>query len=310
MIKPDVKKNKETHNFMNDSIKLLEVLNNFNSEKMSESDEEILLENIDDFFSSFVYFRESCENKKSNIHHLSVIMEDVWTIAEDGNEAYKKAETNEEIHNSLLKTVNNITDKLDEIEKTLAEAEKDEQEFKRMETVEKVFLDTKMNVIEVSESFKTFSEDVKNNMTLMHDEMEQMENNLRGFENNTQEYKNNTDKLKQVGNEWNENFKNWQVSSNKKIEEGHNDLIEKINASTKEAVNNKDKLLENINSRWETQVDNMEKKCAETLFNVSEINESSKKLLFGEHFKQVFIYFGSAMSVINFFMLIAFMVLK
>jgi len=307
----DVKKqNLEAHNFISDSLLFLETLNKFNGKKMSVTDEQAFLENINEFSASFIYFREAYDQKSTNIHHLAVLLEDIRIVVDNGNADYKNAANDTEAMDILLDVINDSTLKMGHMDAYLKDAEKEEQEYKRMQTVERVFLETKQGVEGAEKVFKKVSEDVKNNMSSIHAELEKMDHQFDVFENNAKDVKKQCDKVAAIGDAFEKGFKDWEVSSNAETKKAYVDIIAKINENNIELTNQKDKSMEITESSWAKTLDKIEKKSATTLNNVEQLNKESQDLLKKEGVKQFLVYGGSVMAGLNFFLLIALFLIK
>ena len=304
------KQNLEAHSFISDSLVFLETLNKFNGKEMSDTDEQAFLENINEFSTSFIYFREAYDQKSTNIHQLSVLLEDIRIGFTKGNANYKKVANKTEAMNILLAVINNATEKMGDMKRYLIKAEKEEQENKRMQTVERVFMETKQGVEGAEKVFREVSEDVKNNMSSVHAEMEKMDGQLSIFENNTKEFKKQCDKVAVVGEAFEKGFKDWEVSSNAEIKKAFDGIMEKIKTDRLEAASQKDESMKAVESSWTKTLDQIEKKSATTLNNVEQLNNESQDLLKKEGVKQFLVYGGTVMAGLNFLLLMAMLFIK
>lgn len=310
MIVSEKRRNLEASSFVSDALKLLETLNTINGKDMTATENQAFLENIDEFSKSFIYFREAYDQKSSNIQHLAILLEEIRTIVDNGNATYTNSNDQGICMDILLEIINESSKKMGKMDSYLVGAEKEEHENKRMQVVEKIFIDTKLGVEGAETVFKEVGQSVKASMNSVHEEMEKMDGQLNVIENTAKEFKTQCDKVVKMGDDFELGFKKWKTSSHEEIDKAFNDIIENIKAQKQETTDQKNKAIEEVSEAWKAAMAEIESKSGATLVNVQELNNESSSLLKKEGFKQFLVYGGTVMSGLNFFLLLALLLFK
>jgi len=310
MIVSEKKRNLVASSFVSDALKLLETLNTINDKNMTDTENQAFLENINEFSKSFIYFREAYDQKSSNIQHLAILLEEIRAIVDNGNATYTNSNDQGICMDILLEIINESSMKMGQMDDYLLGAEKEEHENKRMQVVEKIFIDTKLGVEGAKTVFKEVGQSVKASMNSIHEELEKMDGQLNVIENTAKEFKTQCDKVVKMGDDFELGFKNWKTSSHEEIDKAFNDIIENIKAQKQETTDQKNKAIEEVSEAWKAAMAEIESKSGATLVNVQELNNESSSLLKKEGVKQFLVYGGTVMAGLNFFLLLALLLFK
>ncbi|WP_126981251.1 hypothetical protein [Acetobacterium bakii] len=310
MKKVETNKTKEAKSFRDDMLKLMQTLNGVDDENLSQEGAETLQQGIEEFASQFIYFRESYTQKSSHIRRISALMEDIREVVGDCKEKYEVTENVEEANSILYEAVNGVVGKLSDVEGNLEEAEQEELEFKRIESIERIFMEANISVQATEIVVKKVGEQIKEHMENFREVMENMDLQLAVFEKNAVEIKEQCDKILGTGEMWAGAFKEWKQVSHKQVEDAFKELAELVKEAKKEMIVDRDKELKAITDKYEEAITQITAKTDSLLGNMNALVEKTHSLLSAEGFKQVMLYMGCGFSVINFVLLIVFIFTK
>lgn len=300
----ETNKTKEAKSFRDDILKFMQTLNGVDDENLTPDEAEILRESVEEFASQFIYFRESYTQKNSHIRHISVLMEDIRELVGESGEKYEEAEDLEESNSILFNAVNEVIGKLSDVEKNLEEAEKEESEFKRIESIEQIFLQTNMSIQGSEMSFKSLAEQITGQMETFRDGVESNDLQVAIIEKNTIEFKEQCETIVKTFDTFSQHFDESKEVSQKKLDELFTNLVEQVNKTKIDIVGEREKELDQLTGKYSEALDKISSKSDEAQKKMEGLMERVNTLLFAEGFKQLFIIIGGGFSIINFIILI------
>ena len=304
MKKVETNKTKEAKSFRDDILKFMQTLNGVDDEKLTPEEAEILRESVEEFASQFIFFRESYTQKNSHIRHISVLMEDIRELVGESGEKYEEAEDLEESNTILFNAVNEVIGKLSEVEKNLEEAEKEESEFKRIESIERMFVQANLSVQGSEETIKKMADQIKDQMVTFREGVESNDLQLAIIEKNTIDFKQQCDTIIKTFESFSQHFDESREVSQKKLDELFTNLVEQVNQTKTDIVGEREKELDALTGKYNEALDKIETKSDEALGKMEGLMDRVNTLLFAEGFKQLFFMIGGGFSIINFIMLI------
>lgn len=304
MKKVETNKTKEAKSFRDDILKFMQTLNGVDDENLTPEEAEILRESVEEFASQFIYFRESYTQKNSHIRHISVLMEDIRELVGESGEKYEEAEDLEESNTILFNAVNEVIGKLSEVEKNLEEAEKEESEFKRIESIERMFVQANLSIQGSEETIKKMAEQIKDQMVTFRDGVESNDLQLAIIEKNTIDFKQQCDTIVKTFESFSQHFDESKEVSQKKLDELFTNLVEQVNQTKIDIVGEREKELNELTGKYSEALDKISTKGDEAQKKMEGLMDRVNTLLFAEGFKQLFFMIGGGFSIINFIMLI------
>ena len=304
MKKVEINKTKEPKSFRDDILKFMQTLNGIDDRKMTPEEVEELRQSVEEFASQFIYFRESYTQKKSNIRHISILMEDIRKLVGESSDQYENTEDQEEANTILLNMVNEIIGKLSNVAKTLEEAEKEENEFKRIESIERIFLETNVGIQGSETVIRNMAEQIKEQMTSFREGVESNDLQLAVIEKNTIEFREQCDNIINIFAAFKNDSDISKAVSQKNLDELFKNLVKEVNKTKIDIVGEREKELNELTGKYSEALDKINDKSKEALGKMEGLMERVNTLLFAEGFKQFFFIIGGGFSIINFIILI------
>lgn len=297
------KDNKVPQNFMSDTYKLLDTLNKLNNSE--NIDQAAMLNAINDFTTSFVYFRESMNAEQSNIQALNTKILKINELIGQASEDYSNSSESKALE-ILETTMNEIINHLNDMNDSLQEAEIEERESKRIDAIERMFVGANTDLAATHEVINRTREDLLNiegsmneSADSIRDGIEQVDRKVELFEKQASEFKTQCDGIVKTGQDWQKAFESWETASSKKTEESLNRLSEKL-----------DQTQNGIGNQYEKSIEKIEKKGDDTLEKIEDLLDSAKSNLATEGFKQVFSLIGGGFTIINFILILMMFFMK
>jgi hypothetical protein len=289
MKKVETNKTKEAKSFRDDILKFMQTLNGVDDENLTPEEAEILRESVEEFASQFIYFRESYTQKNSHIRHISALMEDIRELVGESGEKYEEAEDLEESNTILFNAVNEVIGKLSEVEKNLEEAEKEESEFKRIESIERMFVQANLSVQGSEETIKKMADQIKDQMVTFREGVESNDLQLAIIEKNTIDFKQQCDTIIKTFESFSQHFDESKEVSQKKLDELFTNLVEQVNQTKTDIVGEREKELDALTGKYNEALDKIETKSDEALGKMERFNGSGQYASICRSFKQLFL---------------------
>lgn len=307
-VKTEMKK--EANNFLSDALVLIQELNKASGKELSKEEKSELLGKLDEFSTSFIYFRESYDESKSKIHQLAEVIERIREVSAVGEAGYVNAQDQESKNNVLIQMISEIMDKLETMNDLIEHATVEESQNRQLNGIKEIFVETKKDILGTETALRDVLAKIQMNSDGLKDSMESVENHLRVFENNVVEIQNQYDGIKLTETTILEAFKNWEAASGPDIDRGFNDVLDKIEKIVKIHEEKQVDKISKVDESFEKSMASFKSKSDEVLEKINTISQKTDNLLTGEGVKQFMVYGGTALSGLNLILLILLLFLK
>jgi len=301
---------KEANNFLSDALVLIQELNKASGKELSKEEKSDLLEKLDEFSTSFIYFRESYDESKSKIHQLTEAIEQIREVSATGEAGYENAPDQESKNAVLLSMISEIMDKLETMNGLIEHATIEESQNRQLNGIKEIFVETKKDILGTENALRDVHAKIELNSDHLKDSMESVEKNLRIFEKNVAEIKSQYDAIKLTETTILEAFKRWEVASGPEIERGFSEIFEKIEMIVKTHEEKQVDKISKVDDCFNQCMASFKTKSDEVLDKISAISQKSDNLLTGEGIKQFMVYGGTALSGLNLILLLLLLFFK
>lgn len=280
----------EAQNFLGDAFEMLRELNQVNGKDLSKEEKEALLEKLDEFSTAFIYFRESYDESQSNIHKISQNMEDIRQIVAIGEKQYEENENDPKNANKvLMNMIGHIMEQLQKIDEWTKDAVVEETQNRQLSAIKEIFIDTKKDIDGAESIFRNIQGDMKEQSGALRDSMESVQASMSSFENSFAEVKGQLDGFAQIGKDIQTGFDDWKNTATPDFEKLFEEKIKPVN------------------QQYENYLKVIEDKTEKSSKDMERFTEKVDSLFTGEGVKQFLVYGGTALTGLNFILLIIMM---
>lgn len=304
-----VQKN-EANNFLSDALVLIQELNKANGKELSKEEKKELLIRLDEFSTSFIYFRESYDESKSKIHQLAEAMEDIRQISFVGEEAFQNAPNDQAGNEILMQMICDIMDKLENMNGLIEYATVEESQNRQLNGIKEIFIETKKDIQGSEIALRKITSNIEENTANLKDSFELVENQIKIFEKTAVEIKTLCDSIATNEETILKAFNAWEFRAGPEIERGFNDVIEKIENIKRDYELKKVSELKEIDETFDKCMGSIKEKSDSVIKNLEGLTEKAEGLFSGESVKQFLVYGGTAFSVLNFILLMVMFFVK
>lgn len=283
-------KKMEAQNFLGDAFNMLQELNRVNGQDLSKEEKEVILEKLDEFSTAFIYFRESYDESQSNIHKLSEKVEDIRQIAAIGERLYGENEGDlTKLNQILINMIADIMEQLQNIDNLTKDAMVEETQNRQLNAVKEIFIETKKDIDGAEMVFRDIQAKMADQSASLKGNLDSVQSSMAAFEDNLAETKSQLDGMKQIGENIMTGFNEWKGASGNELE---NSLKGQIDV---------------VNQKFHDYLSNVESKSNDVSNKMEKLTDKMESLLTGEGVKQFLIYGGTALTGLNFILLIIMM---
>lgn len=308
------KETKVPQNFMSDTLKFLESLNQLNNEPNINAEE--FKDAINEFAASFIYLRESFVPGQSNIQALNTAMVEINQLVNQAGSQYQEL-NNQQALELLEDTMNQIINFLNDMNDKLQDAEQEELESKRIEAIERMFISTQADIKGAETIIKRTKDDlltiegsINTSADAIRSSVEAVDEKIDIFEKQAVEIKNQCDGINAVSQTWKQSFEEWKGISTKQTEESLDRINKKIEETQHFLDNQNNAEIKNISDKYEKVFEKIEKKGNDALDKIDDVIDQAKANYASEGFKQVFTMIGGGFAIVNFILILIMFFIK
>ncbi|MEA4805003.1 hypothetical protein [Acetobacterium wieringae] len=308
MEKPEVKQ--KANNFLSDAISMIQELNKISGKELSMEEKNNVMEKLDEFSTSFIYFREFYDESKSKIRQLGLVIEDIRSISAIGEANYTNASDPDKQMDILVGIVTSIMDRLEIMNDLINQATVEESQNRQLNGIKEIFIETKKSIEGTETNLRSLMDKFDGKSDHLKDSMEAVETHLLVFENIAVDLKNQYDGIKQMEETILKAFGEWQNVAAPDISAGFDKMLENVNRTITEREEQQVAKVSEVDNAFVKTMESFKTQSNEVLEKIKSINQKTDNLLSGEGVKQFMVYGGTALSGLNLILLILLLFLK